>query len=94
MTDAFDRARSELQRAADAAGRAEQEQLRSIDESLMEFTEGDKTQDTAIHADRIAELEEKLDGLRGETDDEVERHIANAATELREIRERRTADER
>ena len=94
MIDAFDRARSELQRAADAAGRAEQEQLRSIDESLMEFTEGDKTQDSAIHTDRIAELEEKLDGLREETDNEVKRHITNAAAELREIRERRTADER
>lgn len=90
MTDHLDRARNELRKAAESAERAEQEQFHSIDEGLMELVEGDKTQDAPVQSDRLAELEEKLDGLREKTDGETQRHVANAAAAIDEVRKERT----
>ena len=59
----------------------------------MEMTEGDKTQDAPIHRDRLAELKEKLDGIRGETSGETERHVTNASAALAEELERLPAGE-
>ena len=58
----------------------------------MELVEGDKTQDGPVHDDRLAELKEKLDGIRGETSGETERHVVNAAAALDEELDRRTTD--
>ena len=93
MTDPLERAREDIQLAADRADRAENEQLKSIDEGLMELTESDKTQDTSIHLDRLAELEKKLGGLQEETDGEVERHVASAKAALDEARLNRANEE-
>lgn len=67
-------------------------QLSSLDEGVAELGGGDKTADAHVHADRLAELEAKLDDLESETDGETRRHIQNAAAALRDLRERGDAD--
>lgn len=89
MADELERTRDELQAAAESADRDVMEQLESIDEGLQEIVGGDKTQDEPAHADRLAELEEKLDGLRGETDGDTERRVTNAASLIGAYRENR-----
>ncbi|WP_254546559.1 DUF7553 family protein [Halomarina pelagica] len=95
MSDRPTRIREELQRASDAADedREIREQLRSIDEGLMELVDGDKTTDEPPHPDRLAELEEKLAGLSERADGETSRHVRTAATLLDEYREERAERE-
>ncbi|MFC7157363.1 hypothetical protein ACFQPA_18195 [Halomarina halobia] len=95
MADRPTRIREELQRASDTANedRDVREQLRSLDEGLMELVGGDKTEDEPPHEDRLAELEEKLAGLRDRSEGETSGHIRNAERLLGEYRERRETDE-
>lgn len=89
MTDDLERAREELQTAAGSADRAIREQIESVDEGLMEIVGGDKTKDRPPHADRLAELEETLGGLREEADGETERRVTKAASLIESYRESR-----
>lgn len=91
----LERARRELDLAADHAGSHVMEQLHSVQEGLDEvvggdeLVEGDKTRDSRPHADRLDELREKLAGLETETDEDaaVDRHIEAAATHIAEYRQ-------
>lgn len=93
--DRVERARRELELAADGASSHVMEQLHSVEEGLDEIVggdelvEGDKTRDSHPHADRLDELREKLAGLETETDEdgEVDRHVEAAATHLAEYRQ-------
>jgi hypothetical protein len=85
MTTDVAAAREELQRGSDAAdGGDMQRQMNSIDEGLMELTEGDKVEgEGGPRPERLTELEEKLAGLSAETDDrKVVSHIENALDHL------------
>lgn len=93
MTDHLRRAREEIQAAADAADGEMQEQLRSIDEGLMELTEGDKVEDDdPPRLDHLAELEEKLDGVADEkaTEPDVRDGVERARDSIRAYRDERT----
>ncbi|QLG29662.1 hypothetical protein HUG10_18820 (plasmid) [Halorarum halophilum] len=91
----LDRARRELDLAADHAGGHVMEQLHSVREGLDEIVggdelvEGDKTRDSRPHADRLDELREKLAGLESETDEggTVDEHVEAAATHIAEYRQ-------
>lgn len=93
MQNTLARAREELQSATGDTDRDIKEQIESVDEGLMELAGGDKTKDTPVHLDRIAELEETLGGLREEADGETAERIANAEALLGEYRERHPGDE-
>lgn len=84
MTTDVARAREELDRASDAADGEVQRQLNSIDEGLMELTEGDKVEgEGGPRPERLGELEAKLDGLSAETENrELASHIENALDHL------------
>ena len=84
MTTDVAAARRELGRASDAADGEIQRQMNSIDEGLMELSEGDKVEgEGGTHPERLTELEEKLAGLSAETDDQtVVSHIENALDHL------------
>lgn len=84
MTTDVAAAREELERASDAADGEIQRQLNSIEEGLMELTEGDKVEgEGGVHPERVAELEDKLTGLSAELDDQtIVRHIESALDHL------------
>lgn len=93
MQRALVRAREELQSATGDTDRDIREQIESVDGGLMELVGGDRTRDTPVHLDRIAELEETLGGLREEAAGETAERIANAEALLGEYRERHSGDE-
>lgn len=93
MATQLDRARREIERAAADAEGTVREQLQSIDEGLEEIAGGDETRDAHPHDDRLAELEQKLDGLADETDGEVRAAIDAARRWIHDFR-RRDATER
>lgn len=83
--------RREVQEAAETADAEIREPLLSVDEGLMEMTEGDKTEggDTGnapIHPDRLAEIEREIEDLELETDGETERHLEAALESIDDVR--------
>ena len=85
MTTDVAAAREDLQRASDAAEGGEvQRQMNSIDEGLMELTEGNKVKgEGGPKPERLTELEEKPAGPSAETDNrELVSHIENAHDHL------------
>lgn len=93
MATQLARARTEIERAADDAEGPVREQLQSIDEGLAEIAGGDRTRDEHPHDDRLAELQQKLDGLSDETDGEARAAIDAARRWIHDFR-RRDATER
>lgn len=72
MDPNLERARAEIEAAADHAGRVVQTQLHSIDEGIFEEETGDKTSDQpGPKPDRLAELLDKLEGLQEEAQGEA-----------------------
>jgi Spy/CpxP family protein refolding chaperone len=72
-------ARTEIEAASDHADSPVREQLRSIDEGLLELTEGDKTDsDAPPKTAEIRELESKLAGLEDQTNEQTRQHIETA----------------
>lgn len=94
MSDQLARAREAVGRASDTADDTVREQLRSLDEGLMELTGGDKTQesDTTTEGDRLEEIEAKLAGLMDETDGDTRAHIEDARDYIDEYRRTFTRD--
>ena len=78
----LERAYDAVQTASDAADGGTHEQLNSIETSLADLTEG--SIDADEHADRVLELERKLDGLSVEEADEetVAAAVADARDHL------------
>lgn len=78
--DQLERAREEMRRASDDAGRVVQEQLNTIELGIFEEDEGDLTrEEPGPKVDRIVEIVQKLDGLAEEAEDEaVAERIENA----------------
>lgn len=73
------RARSQLQRASDAADRPIQEQLDSIQAGVFEELAGDHTAgEPGPKVERVAELAEKLSGLEEEASGEARDRIGRA----------------
>lgn len=94
MTNHLERAHEELSRAEENAGRTAQEQLQTIDQGIIEETDGDMTQsDPGPKNDRLAELEKKLDGLADEVEEPTASHIERALEHLDEYRQRWADDE-
>lgn len=57
--------------------------LRSIDEGIVEITEGDTTPDgTTPNEDRVEELEEKLEGLQDQVDGETRSLLESASDQM------------
>lgn len=76
-------ARTEIQNAARHAEGDARTNLLSVDEGLMELTEGDKVEAEHEHrSDRFAELERKLDGLITELDGAAKTHTQTATDHL------------
>lgn len=87
------RARSELQRASDAADRPIQEQLDSIQEGIFEELAGEHTQgEPGPKVDRVAELVEKLSGLEEEASGEARERIERAQEHCLTYQRQRTDD--
>ncbi|WP_101295457.1 DUF7553 family protein [Halegenticoccus soli] len=78
MSDHLTNAREELQRAADLQDGETQEQIRSIDEGLLEMTETEKTEGETPRADRLEEVVEKVSALENEVDEEPRTHLDRA----------------
>lgn len=86
MADDLSRARDAVRRAADAADAAEvREQLRSIDEGLMELTESSteegspaKTAGDVPDGERLERIEETLVGLASRTDGRTREALEDA----------------
>lgn len=90
MQDDLRAAYDELERANEHASRTVRQQLNSIEEGMFEELDGERTQaEPGPKADRIAELEKKLDGLADEAEDPTHAHIAQAREHLRSYRGRR-----
>lgn len=84
MDPNLERARDELETAADGADGAVETQLRSISEGIFEEEGGEKTQTRpGPKPDRVAELMEKLTGLADETGPETATMIEAAQDDLR-----------
>lgn len=84
------RVRENVQRASEDADGETRENLLSIDEALVALTEQTEgSADPDDEADRFEEVEEKLQGLIGETDDETEARLREARDELDAYRQRR-----
>lgn len=78
----IERAHDAVRNASDAADGGTREQLNSIEESLASLTEG--SIDADEHADRVLEIERKLDDLSVEEADEetVAAAVADARDHL------------
>lgn len=77
--DRTERAKRELERAADLADdRDVREQLHTLQEGFTEVLEDDAASDAYPHTDRLKEIEEKLAGLARETEGEANRHVNTA----------------
>ena len=90
MTDHLERARENVQIASESADGETRENLLSLDEALgalLEQTGGAESPDD--EGDRFEEVEEKLQGLRDETDDETEATLRRAEDHLDEYRQSR-----
>lgn len=84
MDPNLERARSELEAAADEASRVVQTQLHSIDEGIFEEEGGDKTQaEPGPKPDRLAEILEKLEGLQAEAEEPTAARIEAAEESIR-----------
>lgn len=83
--DHLERARANLRRASDHAGGVAQTQLDSLQEGIHEEDERDATRegpDSTV--DRIAEVADKLDGLKDEVEDaETRAYVEDAVEHLR-----------
>lgn len=84
MTADIAKAREELDRANDVANGERRRQVNSIQEGLMELTEGDKMEgEGGPRPDRLEELEAKLDGLSAEVENrELASYLENALDHL------------
>lgn len=92
MATQLARARTEIERAADEAEGTVHEQLQSIDEDLEEIAGGDGTRDEHPPDDRLAELQQKLDGLSDETEGEARAAIDAARRWIHDCRRRDATD--
>lgn len=76
MSELLRQARTEVDTASGHADSTVREQLRSIDEGLLELIEGDKTNsETPPETDELRELESKLAGLENQTNEQTRQHI-------------------
>lgn len=90
MTDHLERARESVRTASESADGETRENPLSLDEALgalLEQTGGAENPDD--EEDRFEEVEEKLRGLRDETDDETEATLRRAEDHLDEYRRSR-----
>jgi predicted FMN-binding regulatory protein PaiB len=82
MTEHLQQARQSVQQAADATRANVREQLRHVDEALIELESGDKTQpQTPADPDTLETIEAKIVGLIEEVED------PEAHTQLRTARD-------
>lgn len=91
MTTDVAAAREELDHASDVADGERRRQVNSIEEGLMELTEGDKVEgEGGSRPDRLEELEAKLDRLSAEVENrELASHLENALDHLDAVVDRR-----
>lgn len=83
MSELLRQARTEIDQASDHADSTVREQLRSIDEGLLELLEGDKTASEAPpETAELRELESKLAGLEAQTNEQTRQHIETAREQL------------
>lgn len=83
MSEILRRARMEIDQASDHADSTVREQLRSIDEGLLELIEGEKTvSDAPPETTELRELESKLAGLEEQTNEQTRQHIETAREHL------------
>lgn len=105
MTDELAAARKAVQRASETVDDASiREQLRSIDEGLMEMTESEggttdsggetpaKTQGDVPHGENLEEVEEKVVGLASRTDEPTRSHLENARDDIDAYRRKYTRE--
>lgn len=85
MDPKLERARAELEAAAEDASRVVQTQLQSIDDGIFEEEGGESTADEpGPKVDRLAELLEKLQGLEEAAEEPTATRIAAAEESIRE----------
>lgn len=91
MKEDLSEARRSVRRAARAVDDRElRVVLESIDEGLVELVDGDKTrEDPDAHAERLHELEQKLDGVSEHVDGKIHDHVSTARKGIESYRERR-----
>lgn len=83
MSELLRQARTEIDTASGHADSTIREQLRSIDEGLLELLEGDKTDsEVPPETDELRELESKLAGLEDQTNEQTQQHIETAREHL------------
>lgn len=83
MSELLRQARTEIDTASGHADSTIREQLRSIDEGLLELLEGDKTDsEVPPETDELRELESKLAGLEDQTNEQTRQHIETAREHL------------
>ncbi|RRJ33781.1 DUF7553 family protein [Halocatena pleomorpha] len=93
MIDQLSVARRSVQRASETTDNAVvREQLASIDEGLMELTDGQTTQDTdpGMEVERLTPIEEKLTGLLDTASGDTETQIAEARDAIDIFRQEHT----
>lgn len=93
MIDQLSVARQSIQQASETADESDvQEQLKSLDEGMMELTDEGKTKesDPAVEVDRLEEIEEKLVGLLEKTDGATNTQIEEARDAIDIFRQEHT----
>lgn len=84
MDPHLERARNELDTAAETASRVVETQLHSVEDGVFEEAGGEKTQpEPGPKPDRLAELLEKLEGLQDEAEGQTAERIAAAEESIR-----------
>lgn len=79
MSELLRQARTEIDQASEHADSTVREQLRSIDEGLLELIEGDKiASDVPPETAELRELESKLADLEDQTNEQTRQYIETA----------------